>query len=54
MSLDLSQFVTSMLDQASRWFGALLPTIGVVVGLTIAVVLVIVTVKAIRKVVPHD
>jgi hypothetical protein len=53
MSLDLSRFVTPMLDQASRWFGALLVPIAIAIGVSLGIVLVVLTVKAIQSILPH-
>ena len=53
MSLNLTGFVSPLMEQASNLFGHLIPVFAIGAGITLGVVLVVLVVKAIQSILPH-
>jgi hypothetical protein len=54
MSLDLVGFINPMFAQASNLFDRLIPIFAIVIGISLAIVLIVLVVNAIRSIVPHQ
>lgn len=53
MSIDMAEFMSSMLGFASDWFNALLPIFAIVVGISLGIGLLFLVVKLIKDALPH-
>jgi len=54
MSLDMSTFLTTMLDLASDFFNALIPVIAILLGITVGVGLAFLVYRLLAKLFPSS
>lgn len=53
MSIDMTTFLSTMLDFAGTWFNSLIPIFGIVIGISLGIGLLYLVFRLISNALPH-